>query len=206
MGDDCKFEASTPEQRSVLRTVLALNAAMFVLEGSAGWWAQSSGLISDALDMGADASVYAMSLFALGRNSAWKGRAATYAGVLLLALATFALIDVVRRALRGGEPESVLMILFASLAGAVNFATLRLLQPHREGGVHFRAAVIFTHTDFLASVGVVVAGVLVLLTGTAWPDRVIGVLIVFLVYRGAIEILRDAARERRGEDTCKKSC
>ena len=206
MGDDCNFEPNTPEQQRVLRTVLALTAAMFVVEGGAGWWAQSSGLIADSLDMGADASVYAMSLYALGRSSAWKGRAATFAGVLLLALATFALIDVIRRTVAGAEPESVVMILFASLAGAVNYTTLRMLRPHREGGVHLRAAVIFTHTDFLASVGVVIAGLLVLLTGTPWPDRVIGVLIVCLVYRGAIEILRDAARARRGEDTCKDTC
>ncbi len=197
MSDDCEFEAQTAEERRTLRIVLTLNAAMFLIEGSAGLWAGSSGLIADALDMGADASVYAISLFALSRGERWKARSAGIAGALLFALASFALFDVIRRALAGAEPESVLMIVFATLAGAVNYTSLRLLMRHRERGVHLRAAVIFTHADFLASVGVVIAGVLVHLSGSPWPDRVIGTLIVILVYRGSLEILRDAAKARR---------
>ena len=49
-------------QASALRLVLGINAAMFVIEFVTGWMAQSTGLISDSLDMLADAIVYAISL------------------------------------------------------------------------------------------------------------------------------------------------
>ena len=47
--------------------VLAINAAMFIVEIIAGVLASSTGLIADSLDMLADASVYAISLYAVGR-------------------------------------------------------------------------------------------------------------------------------------------
>ena len=39
------------KERRVLRIALALNAAMAVIGGLAGWIAQSIGLLADALDM-----------------------------------------------------------------------------------------------------------------------------------------------------------
>ena len=65
-------------EAGVLRTLLAIHAAMFVFELASGLWAQSTGLIADALDMLADASVYGLSLYAVGRSAA-RGSASTQA-------------------------------------------------------------------------------------------------------------------------------
>jgi len=56
---DCGCEApevTTANERRVLRIALALNAAMAVVGGLAGWIAQSTGLLADALDMLSDAT------------------------------------------------------------------------------------------------------------------------------------------------------
>ena len=56
---DCGCEAPevrTGEERRALRIALALNAAMAVIGGLAGWIGQSTGLLADALDMLADAA------------------------------------------------------------------------------------------------------------------------------------------------------
>ena len=55
------------EQRT-LGLLLAINAVMFVVEAIAGWRGESTGLMGDSLDMLADASVYAIALFVVGRS------------------------------------------------------------------------------------------------------------------------------------------
>lgn len=195
MSCDCEFEPADAAQRGVLVTLLAINGAMFVIELAVGFVAQSSGVIADALDMLADALVYGVGLYAIGRTAAIKCRAARWAGIFQLLLATSILVDVVRRALYGSEPRSGLMMAIALLALVANAYCLRLLQSHRGGEVHMRASWIFSRSDVIANLGVIVAGVLVSLTDSRWPDLVIGAAIALVVIKGGFEILADARRE-----------
>ena len=80
---DCGCEAprvKTEHERRVLYIALGLNAAMAVIGGLAGWIAQSTGLLADALDMLADATAYTIALLAIGRSALFKIRAATLSG------------------------------------------------------------------------------------------------------------------------------
>lgn len=190
-------EAAAPPQATtdrdeagVLRTLLAINAAMFVCELAAGLWAQSTGLIADALDMLADASVYGLSLYAVGRSAAGKLRVAHLSGWLQLLLAGGALAEVLRRALSGSEPEPLWMSGVALLALAANLACLLLMARHRDGGAHMKASWIFSTNDALANVGIIVAGALVAATGSRWPDLAIGTAIALLIAGGALRILK----------------
>ncbi|WP_216186968.1 cation transporter, partial [Polynucleobacter sp. MWH-HuK1] len=65
----------TARERQVLIWLLALNGAMFFVEIIAGWLAQSAGLIADALDMFADAAVYGVALYAVGKAASNKLKA-----------------------------------------------------------------------------------------------------------------------------------
>jgi len=181
--------AEDARQSRVLTQLLIINGAMFVIEIVTGFLAQSTGLIADALDMFADAGVYGVSLYAVGRAAAIKLRAARLAGWLQLALAIGALIEVIRRAVFGSEPVSALMMGMGAVALAANVASLLLLARHRGGGAHMRASWIFSTNDVLANLGVIVAGALVLVTGSALPDLVIGTLIALVVANGARRIL-----------------
>lgn len=174
----------------VLWTLLAINAAMFVIELGAGLWARSAGLIADAMDMFADAAVYGVALYAVGRAARHKLAAARLAGVLQLVLALAALAEVARRMLAGAMPEPVGMMGIALLALAANVACLVLIARHREGGVHMKASYIFSANDVIANLGVIGAGALVAWLGTPWPDWVIGLLIGAVVLTGAVRILR----------------
>lgn len=180
----------TAAERRVLVAVLAINAAMFLVELVAGWWAQSTGLLADSLDMLADASVYAIALTAVGGAHAAQRRSARASGWLQLALATLVLAEVVRRALEGGAPRSDVMMTVGVLALLANVSCVVLLARHRRGGVHLRASWIFSTNDALANLGVIVAGQLVAVTGSAWPDLLIGTGIAVLVASGAARILR----------------
>jgi Co/Zn/Cd efflux system component len=181
-GDDA--EART------LWTVLAINAAMFLVEGTAGWIGESTGLLADGLDMLADALVYGVALYAVGREPALKRRAARLCGGLQVALALTALAEVLRRAHFGSEPAPPLMVGVSVLALAANVTSLWLVARHREGGVHMKATYICTTNDVLANLGVIVAGALVAWTGSAVPDLLIGTMIAAVVFRGALRILK----------------
>jgi Co/Zn/Cd efflux system component len=151
--------------------------------------AGSTGLLADALDMFADAAVYGLGLYAVGRTAAAKVRAAHAAGWFQAALACGALFEVIRRLLVGGEPEGPIMMGMAAIALAANAFCLWLVFKHREGGAHMKASVIFSANDVLANLGVIVAGALVALTGSRYPDLVIGTIIAAIVLLGARRIL-----------------
>lgn len=171
--------------------MLCINAAMFVVELVAGWIGQSMGLIADGLDMLADAGVYGAAWLAVGSTTARQARTAAVSGVIQLALAGAVAVEVARRAWLGSEPVSLLMIGISALALCANTVCLLLLRGHRGGGIHMRASWIFTASDVQANVGVILAGVLVRLTGSAWPDLVIGLAVCGLVVQGGVRILRD---------------
>ncbi len=181
--------ADTSEART-LWTLLAVNAAMFVVEVVAGWLAQSTGLIADSLDMLADAMVYGLGLYAVGRATRTKVRAAHASGLLQGALATGVLADVARRALAGSAPEAPAMIGISLLALTANVACLLLIARHRHGGAHMKASWIFSTNDVIANVGVIVAGALVAWTGSRVPDLAIGAAVGLVVLGGAVRILR----------------
>lgn len=182
--------ANTEHERRILRWAFSINATMFFVELIAGLVAHSAGLVSDSLDMFADASVYALSLFAVGRTAQLKLRAAHLSGWLQMALAIGALLEVVRRFLSPEVPGPGAMIAIASLALVANVATLRLLAQNQSGEAHMRASWIFTTRDVLVNIGVIAAGVLVYATSSKWPDLVIGTVTALLVASGAVRILR----------------
>jgi cation diffusion facilitator family transporter len=182
--------AADAAEARTLWTVLAINASMFLLEAIAGWIAESTGLLADGLDMLADALVYGVALYAVGRGPAPKRRAARLCGYLQVALALTALAEVLRRAFFGSDPAPPLMVAVSILALAANVTSLWLVARHREGGVHMRATYICTANDVLANVGVIVAGGLVAWTGSPIPDLLIGTTIAAVVFRGALRILK----------------
>lgn len=179
----------TDGEARVLTWLLAINGLMFIVEFVAGLLARSAGLIGDSLDMFADAAVYGLALYAVGRSLQLQLRAARVAGVLQMLLALGVLLEVVRRALYGSDPVSLAMMLVALLALCANLACLALLARHRGGGAHMRASWIFSANDVLINAGVIVAGALVAWTGSPYPDLIIGSLIGLLVLYGARRIL-----------------
>jgi Co/Zn/Cd efflux system component len=178
------------DEGSTLRILLAVNAALFVVEIVAGWLAQSTGLLADSLDMLADAFVYGLALRASGRSSREKLGAARLAGALQAILAAGVFLDVARRWVAGSAPEPPAMIGISVLALAGNVTCLLLLARHRHGGAHMKASWIFSTSDVLANLGVMAAGALVAWTGSRVPDLAVGTVVAALVLVGAVRILR----------------
>lgn len=196
----CHHEAKNARERRILWIALALNAAMAVIGGIAGWIAQSTGLLADALDMLSDATAYTIGLIAIGRTARFKANAAWFSGSILLLLGVGVLVEVGRRIAYGAEPLSGWMIGTALLSLVVNVSVLRMLSPLKSGEVHLRATWLFTRADVVANLGVILAGILVLWSGSPYPDFIIGALIGLYVIKEAAEILGDARKARAQGD------
>lgn len=183
-------KAGDASEAKTLRLLLAINAVMFVVELVWGLIAESTGLVADSLDMFADAAVYGLALYAVGRAAALKTRAAHVAGWLQLVLALGALSEVLRRAFFGSEPESALMMGVGAVALVANVACLVMIAKKRDRGAHMKASYIFSANDVIANLGVIAAGALVTWTGSPYPDLIVGTVIAVIVLTGARRILK----------------
>lgn len=195
-GCGCEIEIKDKSEQRVLVALLLINGFMFVAELGIGWWAQSTALIADALDMLADAMVYGVGLYAVGKSLLIKSKAARLSGTLQVLLGLLVLIDILRRLVVGSEPVSILMMSMGFVALLANVTCLLLIAKHREGEVHMRASWIFSKNDVIANLGVILAGGLVAWTGSRLPDLLIGLLVVIVVIRGGVLILKDAHATR----------
>jgi len=196
-GCGCEIEIKNKEESRVLILLLSLNGIMFFIEIFFGVISESTALIADSLDMLADATVYAIALYAVGKSVFVKIKAAYISGVFQIILGIMVLLDIVRRAVFGSEPESLLMVLVGFVALIVNLICLRLISHHRDGEVHMRASWIFSKNDVIANVGIILGGVLVYLLDSRFPDLIIGLAISMIVIRGGIYIIKDARNERQ---------
>ena len=117
------------EQRRVLMIVLAINAALFVGEFGAGWWAGSTALQADSLDSLGDAGVYALSLFVVGRSLQWRAGTAVVKGVIQGLFGIAVLVEVARKAVAGTVPDAPLMAVVAAVAFAAEGAAAPAATP-----------------------------------------------------------------------------
>lgn len=192
MGEcGCQFEAKNKAQRQVLTVLLMVNALMFFVVMIAGIIAGSTALVADSLDNFADAAVFGISFYAIGKNKGKKNRAALYSGIFQITLAGFALVNVLKQFFFGVEPESGLMIAIALLSLIANVFCLFLMAKHRHQDIHMRASWIFLSNDVIANLGVVIAGILVTLLHSRFPDLIMGLILAIIVLGGGIKIIRE---------------
>lgn len=183
-----------PQERRILIIVLILNGGMFFAEFGAGLLSNSTALLADSLDMLADALVYAIGLYALGRPQHWRNRAALTNGILQMLLGLGVLTEITFKLFSQTVPTYETMGIFAVLALIANTISFFLLTRFRDGDINLRATWICSRNDMIANVGVMIAAGLVAYTQTGWPDIIIGLIIAAIVMHSAIKIIREARK------------
>jgi cobalt-zinc-cadmium efflux system protein len=195
-------ERSRAPERA-LTMALALVLAFAGVELVAGFLAGSLALLADAGHMVSDSLALGLALGAawLARRPATPERtfgwrraeilAALANGVVLVALGLWIVLEAVRRI--GDAPEVAGgWVLAAGLAGlAVNVAAARVLHG-AGGGLNVRAAFLHVLADLASSVAVLVAALVILLTGWYAADPLAGLLIGVLVLASSFSILRES--------------
>jgi Co/Zn/Cd efflux system component len=194
MDDCCEVREIPREQRRTLQIVLLINVVMFVTESVAGVLAHSTALFADSLDMLGDAIVYGFSLYVIGRGIAWQARAALLKGLIMAAFGIGLLVQVAFKIASGVTPTVEVMGVVGTLAFAANLGCLALLWRRRGDDINMRSAWICSRNDVIGNAAVLIAAGAVAVTGSPWPDIVIGLLVASVFGRSAVQVVRDASR------------
>lgn len=187
---------------------VVLIGGFFVVELVVGFAVNSLALIADAGHMATDVVAVSMGLSALllarhgritdGRSFGWY-RAEVFTAVvnavLLIGVGAFVLYEAIKRI--GGEAPEVpgaTMIIVAVLGLAVNVVVMLLLRADAKGSIAVRGAYLEVLADAVGSVGVLIAGIVVMTTGWQYADVVVAVAIAIWVVPRAIKLALDALR------------
>jgi cobalt-zinc-cadmium efflux system protein len=191
-------------EHRALRVGMLVTSALCLAEAVGGWLTNSLALLSDAAHMLSDVAALGLTLFAL-----WMaGRPATAAktfgyhraeilaallnGVVLWIVVFFVVGEAWERLWDPPEVHGLGMTALAVLGLAVNVAVARALHPHSGESLNLRGAYLHVLSDLLGSVGVLVAGLVVLTTGWTVVDPIVSFGISLLIVLGSWQLVRES--------------
>jgi cobalt-zinc-cadmium efflux system protein len=183
---------------------LGLNAVYTAFEALAGFLTDSLALLADAAHNLSDVAALGIALVAtlLAARPATPQRSFGYKraeilsalanGVILVVVSILIFYESIRRLSDPADVPGGWLILVAGLGIAVNFVSGLVLWRQRSESLNMRAAILHLAGDALASLGVVVAGVIIIATGWLEVDPIVSLLIGVLILASSWTVLRDA--------------
>lgn len=196
--------ASYSHLRSRLQLALALNAVIIAAEFIGGWFLNSIGLMSDAGHNLVDQGALFLALYAhlLTARPASEKRTFGYhrAGIVAAFLNSFILLltalgIAIVGMTRLFEPVPVdggWVMAVAGVSFAANLGIALLLQQGAQDDLNIRSAFWHMLGDAWVSLGVIISGGAILLTGWNVLDPLISLLIVGVIFRGAWPIFQES--------------
>lgn len=185
---------------------IVLNSAFVLIEAGYGLMSGSMALVADAghnlsdvlgllIAWGATllAAKEPSERFTYGFKSSSILAALLNAALLLIAVGAIAL-ETVQRFFNPAPVSSGTMILVASVGILINGFTAWLFMRGRKSDLNIRGAYLHMVADALVSVGVVVAGVLIGLTGLLWIDPLTSLIIIVVITIGTWGLLKDSVK------------
>jgi cobalt-zinc-cadmium efflux system protein len=185
---------------------ILLNSAFVLIEAGFGLWAGSMALLADAghnlSDVLSLLIAWAAAHMATRPASArftygWKSSTilAALANAMLLLLAIGAILfETLDRLFSPRPVEGAVMIGVAGVGIVINTATALLFARGRKHDINIRGAFLHMAADALVSLGVVIAGTIILLTGAWWVDPATSLVIVGVIAAGTWGLLKDSVK------------
>ncbi|MGY4395827.1 cobalt-zinc-cadmium efflux system protein [Sphingomonas sp. UYAg733] len=181
-----------------------LNLGFVIVEAGYGVAAQSMALIADAGHNLSDVAglLLAWGAMALSRRAP-RGRytyglrgssilAALANAVLLLVAIGVIAAEAVRRFADPAPVAGTTVMIVAGIGIVINTITALLFMRGRKGDLNIRGAFLHMAADAGVSAGVVIAGLIIVLTGKSWIDPVMSLVIVVVIGIGTWGLLRDS--------------
>lgn len=194
---------ATGKHRKRLIIVLSITLSIFVIQVVGALISNSLALLADAGHMLTDATGVAIALIAsliatLPSNSKRtygylrvEILAALVNGIVLGVIAVFIFVQAISRLGDEVEIESGIMLVAAIVGGVANLISLLILQSGQKESLNVRGAYLEVLGDLLGSVAVVVAAVVIMITGWTTIDQIASIAIALLIFPRAISLLRD---------------
>lgn len=187
-----------------LWTVFALTTGYMLVEAVTGLLTKSLALLADAGHMLTDAGALGLSLLAASfaeraptpqRSFGYYRTeilAALANAVVLLLMSFYILYEAWQRFKNPPVVASWPMLVVAAIGMGVNLAGIRLLAASSAKSLNVKAAYLEVMSDVLGSLGVIVAGVIMLTTGWYLADAIFGAAIGLFIVPRTWTLLRDA--------------
>ena len=185
---------------------VVLNLAFVGVEAVAGFLSGSMALLADAghnlsdvlsLALAWGASVLAKrppaGRYTYGFKSSTILAALANAGLLLVAIGGIA-FETLNRMASPPAVEGRVMMIVAGIGIVINAGTALLFMRGRHHDLNIRGAFLHMAADALVSLGVVIAGGLILLSGERWIDPVTSLVIVLVIAWGTWGLLKDSVK------------
>ncbi|WP_338447552.1 cation diffusion facilitator family transporter [Pelagerythrobacter marensis] len=185
---------------------VVLNSAFVLIEATYGFLSGSMALVADAGHNLSDvlslllawaaataAKRPASGRFTYGFKSSTILAALANAGLLLVAIGAI-LFETIRRFAEPAAVEGTTMIVVAGIGIVINAGTAMLFMRGRHDDLNIRGAFLHMAADALVSLGVVIAGVAILLTGANWVDPLTSLAIVAVIGWGTWGLLKDSVK------------
>jgi cation diffusion facilitator family transporter len=193
---------------------IASNTCLIVLKVAAGLLTGSVGILSDAIHSLMDLIASAIAFASVRKadepadashrygHEKLEDLAAGAQALLLLGGAAFIAFEAVRRLIDGGAVNSIgLGVAVAAAAGATNLVVSTYLARagRATGSPALNANAADLRTDAIVSLGVLLALILIQITGADWIDPVVGLIVAAAISATGVRILLDATRRLADE-------
>lgn len=187
-----------------LALALGLTVTYMLAEVIGGVLTGSLALLADAAHMLTDAAGIGFALFAIRLAETAPTSVRTYGmlraeilsalgnAIVLLLLTAYILYEAYRRFLEPPEILGLPMLAVAVVGLFVNFASMRLLSGGSDESLNVRGAYFEVLADMLGSVGVIIAALIVTVTGWRLADPIIGAGIGLFIVPRTWNLLREA--------------
>ena len=187
-----------------LKFAVYFTIGIFVVEVIGGVWTHSLALLSDAAHVMMDLFSMVLSLVAVylssrpasdTRTYGWHRAevfAAIFNGVSLFLVSIGIIYESIKRLWLPHEIKGLQMLVIASFGLVANLVILFVLKRHSSRDINLRSVLLHVLSDFLSSVGVVVAAVIIYFTGWYLTDPIVAIIIGISIILGSIRVLREA--------------
>ena len=199
-----RHSSITTNQRRLL-IALAITGLMTVVELVGGVLSNSLALLGDAGHMFTDTLALGLSLFALtlAKRPASQNRtygfhraevlAALTNGAILILISVYIFYEAYQRFVEPPEVRGGLMLTVAAIGLVANLVGILVLRSASRDNLNVRGAFLHMWGDTVSSIGVIAAGIIILVTGWTTADPIISILIGLLILRGAVALVLESS-------------
>ncbi|MFI4955135.1 MAG: cation diffusion facilitator family transporter, partial [Gammaproteobacteria bacterium] len=191
-------------QSNALKKAIGIAFLFMVIEVIGGWLANSLALITDALHLSTDVGSLLLALAVLSIMARPKNHKMSYgfqraeilgalaSSVFLLVLCGFLIYESILRFFNPPTVVGEIVFVIALLGLLANMWMMRILHPIQHDDLNAKAAYLHVLGDLLASIAVVISGLLIWVTGFSIFDPIITLLVSLLLCWSAIKIIRQS--------------
>jgi cobalt-zinc-cadmium efflux system protein len=195
---------ATADTRTRLTVVLTITVVVLLVEVVGAAVSGSLALLADAAHMLTDVGGLALALVAASlslrppsdaRTWGWRRAevvAAAFQAAVLLAVGAFVVVEAVRHLIEPPDVASGAMVVFGVVGLLGNAVGIAVLARSRGDNLNMRAAFLEVVNDALGSVAVLVAALVIALTGWVRADAVASLVIAALIVPRTIALLRES--------------